>query len=148
LVRELSKLTDQNLKGSSTVHRLDSVAELRRLLKGHAYTSVIFYGHTIDRLAGGFVQGSQNLSLFGRHAEARPQEWADALKQAGVRQTIIAGCRSVAFAAGVFNTAPLIRVGGLSFERMDLIIGNKMHIDAFDIRKQPIRWWSAPEWKP
>jgi len=76
--------------------------------------------------------------------EPSGSDFANALKAAGVRETFIAGCSSVSFAAGVFPVAPSIRAGGLYFDRNDDAKGNANAVIDLRIQKQPIKWWELP----
>jgi hypothetical protein len=140
LLRELGRLVDRDLQGA-TIEPLRTRADLPRVFRRGAYSSVIFYGHTIDITAHGPVQGRQELALRGNGEFIGAADWANALKAAGVTETVIAGCSSVSFAAGVSAAAPAIRAGGLYSSRSDRIKGDANAIIDFQIVKQPIKWW-------
>jgi hypothetical protein len=118
---------------------MHSLRELRNLLSKGKYEQVIIYGHavTYSNKAGGW----QEILLADNRASVSPQEWAHALMEAGIRQTIVAGCASQAFAAGVHAAAPSIRAGGLPHDRYDNIAGNEKAVTFFKIEPQPLRWW-------
>ena len=143
LIRELGGLAGRDLEGA-TVRQLKTVFELQKLVRGRAYSSVIFYGHTITLSSNGPVASQQELALAGAREFMSSRDFGNALKSGGVREAIIAGCSSVSFAAGVFSVAPSMRVGGLSFDRTDDAKGNATAVIDFRIQKQPIKWWVAP----
>jgi hypothetical protein len=140
LVRELGHLMDRNLRGA-TVKPLRSVLELRQMLKRRTFSTVIFYGHTINLTSNGPIEGHQELALAGHGEFMSPRDFANALKPTAVRETLIAGCSSVSFAAGVFTVAPTIRAGGLPFDRIDDAKGNASTVIDLRIGKQAIKWW-------
>lgn len=140
LIRELGNLMGRNLQ-RATVKALRSVLDLQQILRGRNVSTVVFYGHTIDITSNGPVGGRQELALAGHGAFISPRSFAAALKTSGVRETLIAGCSSVSFAAGVFSAAPSIRAGGLPFDRIDDAKGNASSVIDLRIGKQTIKWW-------
>lgn len=140
LVRELGNLMGRSLQ-RATVKPLRSVLDLQQVLGRRKFSIVIFYGHTIDITSTGPIGARQELALAGHGAFMSPRPFATALKAAGVRETLIAGCSSVSFAAGVFSVAPSIRAGGLSFDRIDDAKGNANSVIDLRVGKQPIKWW-------
>ncbi len=143
LVRELGGLMERSLHGA-TVKQVKALFELQRLLRGRAFSTVIFYGHTITLTSSGPVAAQQELALAGNNEFLSSRDFANTLKAAGVRETFIAGCSSVSFAAGVFSVTPSIRAGGLYFDRTDDAKGNANSVIDLRIQKQPIKWWAVP----
>ena len=126
------------------MRQLKTILEFQRLVRGKAFSSVIFYGHTITLSSSGPVTSQQELALAGAREFMSSRDFANALKTGGVQEAVIAGCSSVSFAAGVVSIAPSIRVGGLSFDRTDDAKGNATAVIDFRIQKQPIKWWATP----
>src|SRR3569623_2006075 len=94
LIRELGALAGRDLEGA-TVRQLRTVFELQKLVRERSYSSVIFYGHTITLSSSGPVAAQQELALAGAREFMSSRDFANALKAAGVREAIIAGCSSV-----------------------------------------------------
>jgi RHS repeat-associated protein len=134
LRRELSEFTGKDLsKDKATVVALKDLKHLQELLKSGSYNSVIFYGHAFNFGKRTHIQaGSGDIS---------PADWAKSLAGAGVRESIVTGCVSVPFAAGVAAEKLGIRSGGLLFDRDDQIRGSDRSVDHFEIMPQAIKWY-------
>jgi hypothetical protein len=141
LLRELAGLMGRDLRGA-TVRPLRTIAELSRFLKARNFSTVVFYGHTISMLTSGPAENRQDLALAGPGMYVTPREYANTLRSAGIHETMIAGCASVSFAAGVFAVDSSIRAGGLYLDRHDVAKGNDRSVMDFRIERQTIKWWS------
>lgn len=138
LVPELEKLAGFALK-PVTVRPICEAKELGALIKGGVYEHVVFYGHAYT-----FTTGSRNEMKLATACDKSisAQQFAEALQgSTGVKDVLLAGCDSNAFAADLTIRVPTIRFGGLMAKRNDDIRGNAKAIERFQILPQAVKWW-------
>lgn len=141
LVPELEKLAGQSLQPAS-VRPICHTGELATLLRAGTYDAVAFYGHAATLTTDSRLGSRSEILLFTACGEAiSAKAFADALLGTSVREVLLAGCSSNAFAADLSTRVSGVRFGGIPNTRVDTIAGNDAAITVFQITPQPVKWW-------
>jgi hypothetical protein len=134
LKREVGNAVNQDLS-DATLKRITNLADLKKAVASGSYQQVIYYGH-------GLPWNDHETLLDPGGGTISAKDWAQVMKNNGVRTTAIMGCDGYPFAVSAKGYYKELKVGGVVGDRTDIIVGDNKTIARFQI-VNPVTWFKG-----